>query len=168
MSASRVPMTPSLQIRPATVRDIRRIVPLWEALADLHGRLDPALAVAPAAAREYEGFLRETIGRRDACVMLGLEDHAALAFALGRIQVLPLPFQDQRRGWIQDVFTVPDRRGEGIGRQVVEALLSWFGERRVTLVELTVAVRNADAVRFWEMLGFSTYMVRMKRAVAPR
>lgn len=158
-------MTPYLQIRPATVRDIPRILPLWEALAALHGELDPALAVEPQAAREYVEFLRDAIGRSDTCVMLAVDGDSVVAFALGRIQVLPLPFRDQRRGWIQDVFTIPARRREGIGRRLVETLLAWFADRRVALVELTVAIRNAEAVHFWEALDFSTYMVRMKRAV---
>lgn len=157
-------MTPHVQVRPATARDIPRILPLWEALAELHGALDPALAVEAGAGREYAEFLAETIGRPDTCVMLGVDGERAVAFALGRVQLLPLPFRERRRGWIQDVFTVPDRRREGIGRRVVEALLGWFDDRRVALVELTVAVRNAEAVRFWERLGFGTYMLRMKRA----
>lgn len=156
-------MMPPPQIRPATVRDIQRILPLWEALAALHGALDPALAVEPDATREYVEFLRDAVGRSDTCVMLAIDGDSPIAFALGRIQVLPLPFREQRRGWIQDAFTVPARRREGIGRRVVEALLAWFDDRRVALVELTVAVRNIEAVHFWEALGFSTYMVRMKR-----
>lgn len=156
-------MTLHLQIRPATVRDIQRILPLWEALAALHGELDPALAVEPEATREYVEFLRDAVGRSDTCVMLAIDGDSPIAFALGRIQVLPLPFREQRRGWIQDVFTAPARRREGIGRRVVEALLAWFTDRRVALVELTVAVRNTEAVHFWEALGFATYMVRMKR-----
>ncbi len=157
-------MTPLLEIRPAKTRDIPRILPLWEALAEFHGDLDPALAVERGAAREYAEFLQETIERPDTCVMLGLDDDRAVAFALGRIQLLPLPFRARRRGWIQDVFTLPERRRQGIGRRVVERLLAWFDAHRVTLIELTVAVGNPDAVRFWERLGFRTYMYRMKRS----
>ncbi len=94
---------------------------------------------------------------------VGPEGPRAVSFALGRLQSLPLRFREQRRGWIQDVYTIPERRGEGIGRRVVEALLEWFTRQHVPLVELTVAVSNPAAVRFWERLGFRTYMYRMKR-----
>ena len=57
---------------------------------------------------------------------------------------------------------MPERRREQIGGRVVEALLAWFRQRRVTFIELTVAVRNPEAVRFWERYGFTTYMYRMK------
>ncbi len=156
------------QVRPATIRDIQQILPLWEALAGLHGELDPALAVEEGAAREYAEFLRDTIGQPDTCVMLGVEGGQAVGFALGRIQALPLAFRERRRGWIQDAFTIPQRRREGIGRQLVEALLAWFSAHRVALVELTVAVRNPDAIRFWETLGFETYMYRLKRTATRR
>jgi len=152
-----------VQIRAATARDIQRIVPLWQALAALHGEFDPALALQRGAPAAYGAFLRETVGHPDSCVMLAVDGDRAVAFGVGRVYVLPLPFREARRGWIQDVFTVPERRREGIGRRVVEALLAWFDERRVALVELTVSVRNPEAVRFWERLGFGTYMYRMKR-----
>jgi len=156
-------MTPTVRFRPATTRDITRILPLWDELAALHGALDPALAVTEGAAREYGEFLREIIGQTDTCMMLGVEDERIVAFALGRIQLFPLPLRDQRRGWIQDVYTIPERRRLGVGRRVVEELLAWFLARRVSLVELTVAVGNDEALRFWEALGFGTYMHRMKR-----
>lgn len=161
-------MMPHLRVRPATVRDIRKIMPLWEELATLHGDLDPALAVGQGAEGDYAEFLGEAVRRPDTCVMLGEADGRLVAFAVGRIQVLPLPFREQRRGWIQDVCTAPDRRRQGIGRRVVEALLAWFDDHDVTLTELTVAVRNPEAIRFWERLGFETYMYRMKRAVGRR
>ncbi len=157
-------MLSQVEIRAATVRDIGQILPLWDALAAFHGELDPALAVTRGAVRDYAEFLGLTIGHPDTCVMLGLEGARAVSFGLGRIQTLPLRFREQRRGWIQDVYTIPERRGQGIGRRVVEGLLEWFARRRVTLVELTVAVGNPDAVRFWERLGFTTYMSRMKRS----
>jgi ribosomal protein S18 acetylase RimI-like enzyme len=157
-------MMSQVEIRAATVKDIGQILPLWEALAAFHGDLDPSLAVERGAVRDYAEFLGLTLGRSDTCVMVGLEGARAVSFALGRIQVLPLRFREQRRGWIQDVYTVPERRRQGIGRGVVEGLLRWFGNRRVNLVELTVAAANPDAIRFWERLGFATYMYRMKRA----
>ena len=158
-------MMSRVEIRAATVKDIERILPLWDALAALHGDLDPALTVERGALRDYAEFLGLALGQPDTCVMLGVSDARVVSFALGRIQVLPLRFQEQRRGWIQDVYTVPERRGEGIGRRVVEGLLQWFARHRVSLVELTVATRNPDAVGFWEHLGFGTYMYRMKRTV---
>lgn len=156
-------MMSQVEIRAATVRDIGQILPLWDALAAFHGDLDPALAVEREAVRDYAEFLGLTLGRSDTCVMLALEETRAVSFALGRIQSLPLRFREQRRGWIQDVYTVPERRGHGIGRRVVEGLLEWFDRRGVALVELTVAIGNPGALKFWERLGFATYMYRMKR-----
>jgi ribosomal protein S18 acetylase RimI-like enzyme len=160
-------MTPTVRIRPATTRDIPRILPLWDALATLHGALDPALAVVEGSAQVYGDFLRAIIGQTDTCMMLGVEDERIVAFALGRIQLFPLPLRDQRRGWIQDVFTIPERRRLGVGRRVVEELLAWFLAHGVPLVELTVAVGNDEALRFWEALGFVTYMYRMKYTRVP-
>ncbi len=119
-------MTLHLQIRPATVRDIQRILPLWEALAALHGELDPALAVEPEATREYVEFLRDAVGRSDTCVMLAIDGDSPIAFALGRIQVLPLPFREQRGGDGSRTCS-PPRPGGGRGSGGGWWRRSWHG-----------------------------------------
>ncbi len=74
--------------------------------------------------------------------------------------------KERRRGYIHDVVTREARRRRGIGRRLVEALLDWMRESEVSAVELTVAVKNEEAVAFWIRLGFTTYMHHMKRDMA--
>jgi ribosomal protein S18 acetylase RimI-like enzyme len=45
----------------------------------------------------------------------------------------------------------------------VEEILAWFDRRGVTLVELTVAANNSEAIPFWKRLGFFVYMHQMKK-----
>lgn len=152
----------AMQIRRATLRDIKEILPVWGELADFHAALDSAFKPSPEWAREYSAYLRGLMTREDAIAVVAREDHEVVGYAVGRITTLPPFFARRYRGYIHDVFVKREYRRRGIGRRLVEEILAWLRQHRVTLVELTVAVNN-DAIPFWERLGFQVYMHQMKR-----
>lgn len=60
-------------------------------------------------------------------------------------------------GWRATVETVriaPDRRGEGLGRAMMERAIDRARERGCALVQLATNKRRDDAHRFYESLGF--------------
>lgn len=152
------------EIRPATARDLPEVVELWGELAAHHARLDGAFAPSARWKEEYHHFVRSLLGRDDALVVVAADDgRRLLGYAVGRISLLPGFFEHRRRGYIHDVVTRPGHRRQGIGRRLVEALLEWMRASGVTTAELTVAVRNREALAFWRRLGFSFYMRHLKR-----
>lgn len=153
----------NIHIRRATARDIKEILPVWGELAGFHASLDPAFTPSSQWPREYSAYLRSLISRDDALAVVAKEDSAIVGYAVGRITTLPTFFEHRFRGYIHDVFIREGFRRRGIGRRLVEEILGWFRNRGVTLVELTVAANNHDAIPFWERLGFSVYMHQMKR-----
>ena len=154
------------EVRPATVRDVPEIVAIWGELAFHHAQLDPAFTPSSRWQEEYRHFIRGLLGRDDALAVVGVDGDRVVGYAVGRISVLPGFFEQRRRGYIHDVVTREAYRLRGIGRRLVEALLDWLRESEVSAVELTVAVKNEEAVAFWTSLGFITYMHHMKRDLA--
>jgi GNAT superfamily N-acetyltransferase len=61
-----------------------------------------------------------------------------IASAAGTIaQRLPTPMNPRgRAGYVQWVCTDPNYRGQGLGRQVMSALVSWYQEQDVPAIEL--------------------------------
>jgi len=152
----------TVEIRRATIKDIKEILPVWGQLAGFHAELDAAFTPSPQWPREYGAYLRTLINRDDAIAIVARERLDVVGYAVGRITTLPSFFEHRYRGYIHDVFVKPEHRRRGIGRQLVEEILRWLELRSVTLVELTVAANN-DAIPFWERLGFRVYMHQMKR-----
>jgi ribosomal protein S18 acetylase RimI-like enzyme len=153
-------------IRPAVAADIPEIVAIWGELAHYHAGLDDAFAPSARWQEEYRYFIRSLLGRDDALAVVAFDDRRLVGYGVGRISLLPGFFDRRRRGYIHDVVTREPYRRRGIGGRIVKALLQWMQEADVSSVELTVAVRNKGAVRFWERMGFSTYMHHMKRELA--
>lgn len=153
----------TVQIRRATARDIREILPVWGELAEYHADLDPAFTPSPQWPHEYGAYLRTLISRDDALAVIARDGTHLVGYAVGRITSLPPFFEHRHRGYIHDVYVREPYRHRGIGRRLITEILSWFTRRGVTLVELTVAANNVEATSFWRKLGFETYMHQMKK-----
>jgi ribosomal protein S18 acetylase RimI-like enzyme len=62
--------------------------------------------------------------------------------------------QDGHRGWVYYVAAEPDRQGEGIGRQIMDAAERWLTEQGIWKVQLLVRSGNDHARGFYEKLGY--------------
>ena len=57
-------------------------------------------------------------------------------------------------GAIQNVGIVPEHRGRGLGRALVQASLSGFRASGLTHISLEVTAANLPAVKLYQSLGF--------------
>jgi ribosomal protein S18 acetylase RimI-like enzyme len=149
-------------VRPATHADVAEIVAIWGELALQHAALDSTFAPSARWQDEYRHFVRELLGRQDALAVVAVDHARVVGYAVGRISMLPGFFARRERGYIHDAVVREEYRGRGIGRRLVEALLTWMRGAGVAIVELTVATSNHHAVEFWRHVGFDSYMVHMK------
>jgi ribosomal protein S18 acetylase RimI-like enzyme len=150
-------------VRPATLADVTDIVAIWGELAAHHAALDSSFAPSEHWQGEYRHFVRSLLGRDDALAVVAVDHARVVGYAVGRISMLPGFFAQRERGYIHDAVVRKEYRRHGIGRQLVQALTEWMRAAGVSIVELTVATRNRDAVEFWRRVGFDSYMVHMKR-----
>lgn len=130
-----------LRIRRATTDDAAEVADLY--LASFRAAL-PTVRLAHDD-DDVRRFIREVaIGERDAWVA---EETTSATDAAGPRIVGMLVLAP---GWIEQLYVVPDRLGEGIGR----ALLALAIERADGPLELWTFQVNARARRFYERNGF--------------
>lgn len=60
---------------------------------------------------------------------------------------------DGHRGWVYYLAVAPNRRGEGLGRAMMDAAEAWLRNRRVPKLQLMVRAGNTVALGFYEALG---------------
>jgi ribosomal protein S18 acetylase RimI-like enzyme len=120
-------------IAPLGPDDIPTLVALWEACGLTRPWNDPQRDARLA----IEGATSTILGLRDgdaliASVMTGFDGH---------------------RGWIYYLAVAPDRRREGLGRQLMDAAETWLRARGAPKLQLMVRTSNAEALGFYEALG---------------
>ncbi len=111
--------------------------------------------------------LRQAIESHDACVLVAVTPAADPAApgreaeeAGGTFIGFCTGYQDMHsvrfgyRAWVEDLAVHPDRRSEGVGKALLDAMKAWARERGATHLELDSAEGRTDAHRFYQREGY--------------
>jgi GNAT superfamily N-acetyltransferase len=63
------------------------------------------------------------------------------------------------------MYVVPELRGRGISKQIINELKNWVKTQHVVELRLEVYVENSSAIRAYEKLGFKKHMLEMRMNV---
>ncbi|SON54504.1 Acetyltransferase YpeA [Hartmannibacter diazotrophicus] len=141
------PQPQNVVVRDIEDGDIDHVVALWHEAGLYRPWNDPLKDIAFA--------------RRDphATVLVALDREAIVATAMVG--------EDGHRGWVYYVATDPGRRGEGLGRLIMQAAEDWLLRRGVWKMHLLVREGNSAVIDFYEHLGFRDgKVVCMQKVIA--
>ncbi|MFF3177092.1 GNAT family N-acetyltransferase [Streptomyces sp. NPDC057900] len=137
-----------MNLRTATRQDLPAVLAL---LADEDEVVDPASIVVDDA---YEkAFADITADPRNE--VLVLVDGDTVVGCLQATYIPGLGKHGAERALIEAVRIRPDRRGGGLGRELMERAVERAGRRGCALVQLTSGRQRTDAHRFYASLGFA-------------
>jgi ribosomal protein S18 acetylase RimI-like enzyme len=146
----------AITIRPARRDDIGAIIAM---LADDHlGRARERIE-EPLPQCYYDAF--DSIVR-DINLQLVVAEEAGRVVGCLQLCLLPgLSSQGASRALVEDVRVASDRRGRGIGEQLLQWAIAEARAKRAALIELLTHQSRVDAQRFYERLGFARSHVGM-------
>jgi GNAT superfamily N-acetyltransferase len=150
-----------MHIRPATTADLDTIVHHRIAMFRDMGYPEAVLTPIEEVSRpllthalangEYHGALAEA----DSAGVIGG----------GGVLIVPWPGTQPRRGWIQNVYVVPEFRRRGIAREIMRALIDWCRSQGFDSVNLHA---SAEGRPLYEQLGFTaTNEMRLSLRLIP-
>jgi ribosomal protein S18 acetylase RimI-like enzyme len=149
------------EISPITVRPARRgdVAAIIAMLADDHlGRARERLE-EPLPRSYFDAF--DAI-ERAANLQLVVAEEAGRVVGCLQLCLLPgLSSQGATRALVEDVRVASDRRGRGIGEQLLQWAIAEARAKQAALIELLTHESRVDAQRFYERLGFSRSHVGM-------
>jgi ribosomal protein S18 acetylase RimI-like enzyme len=126
----------------------------WEQVRDVRLR---ALADAPFA---YGSSLKEEQDRPESFWRARLESDSAATFlaldgneTVGLVRTVVAP-DDAANAELVSMWVAPQARGQGVGRQLVAAVIEWVRQHHAASVCLWVTETNTLARRLYESVGF--------------
>lgn len=135
----------SFQLRAAEPRDLPQVVALIHALAE-YERLTHQLSVTP------EKLERHLFGAKPAAeALVAADGDKLIGFALFFTNFST--FLGKPGLYLEDLFVLPERRGAGVGRALMEALARIAIERDYGRFEWSVLDWNQPAIAFYQALG---------------
>jgi len=135
-----------ISVREANESDIDRLTPLFDAYRQFYDR--------PSDLALCRDFLSRRLERGESVVFLAEEDGATLGF----VQLYPLFSSTSARPgrlWLlNDLFVVPNARGRGVGRSLMNRARQLADETEACGLELATARTNLSAQALYESLGY--------------
>ena len=152
---------------------IDELEPLWLALVRHHAEVAPELGPVhePERAwelrrRDYESWLAE----EDAFACVARDDDGrAIGYALVTVNAgSPTWREPERFGYMETLSVLPEHRGAGVGRALMDAVDARLDALGVGDLRLSVMAANASGRAFYEHLGFEDYALMIRRTRTTR
>jgi GNAT superfamily N-acetyltransferase len=134
-------------VEPARLATVGDADELAQLLYDFNLEFDTPAPPVPTIARR----LRELLARDATFAFLA----GTPAVGVGLVTLRPNVWYQGPVALLDELYVVPDRRGQGVGGSMIELFVDECRRRGVELVEINVDESDVDAQRFYRRHGFS-------------
>ena len=110
----------------------------------------------------YYYNLKELIHSPKAHLVVAESGNRIIASGYARIDKSEPYLQHTHHAYLGFMYVVPDLRGQGVNRKIMEELKKWSKEQNINELRLEVYADNASAMRAYEKLGFTKHMLEMR------
>jgi ribosomal protein S18 acetylase RimI-like enzyme len=132
------------RVRRATAEDAGKVAVLMH---DFNTEFDEEIDEPDVLERRY----REQLDRGDATVLLGGPGPDGFAQLRYRGQI----YSDAPAAYLEELYVAPPKRGEGLGRALLEAAMEEARDRGADVIDLGTSEDDTAARGLYESLGFT-------------
>ncbi len=157
-----------MNIRSYATADRAAVLRLHQELQSYEWPLRPLRSRSPTLSQEYyEREYDELMADEECdCMFLVAEHGGALVgyvFCLVDEELLDDPREQVH---VLDIMVTESARGQGIGRQLMNAVDRFASERKIARIVLDVLSANERAIAFYRTLGFDVAVLSMEKVQA--
>jgi GNAT superfamily N-acetyltransferase len=150
-------------IRNANPTDIDDLMILWQEFMSFHLPYEPAFVLNDESTRDYRAHVENALNNPTWYIAVAERSGVVVGFGSATIVEAGAVFGRRKYGYIDDVVVSERMRGQGTGQKLSEALMEWCKAQGAQEVQLRIVVNNLTAAKFWRHLGFSDYMLTLKK-----
>ena len=146
-------------IRKATIEDLPVLLQFEQGIITAERPFDSTLKPDPISYYDLKAFITST----DVQVLVAEIDGEIAGSGYARIKKNPDAYYDfEKYAYLGFMYVLPEYRGQGINKQIIDALKNWAGSQNISEFRLEVYYDNASAIRAYEKIGFSKYSLEMR------
>jgi ribosomal protein S18 acetylase RimI-like enzyme len=155
----------NIKMREAVNSDLPNLGRLGALLVQEHHDFDTRrfLAAKNGTPQDYASFLGTRLEDRNAVILVAETKGKTIGYAYGEIEGYDYMSLRGPAGVLNDLIVDPAYRGRGVGRLLLDGIISRLKSRDVPRVVLSTAAKNKSAQRLFERSGFRPTMIEMTR-----
>jgi GNAT superfamily N-acetyltransferase len=146
-------------------RDENAILGFINGLQDYEAGFEPDRRRDPNWAVEHWRELQHRCAEKHGVMLIAEYDGKPVgwAFAHDAHAEIFVIEKDRHHGFLAELYVVPEARGKGHGRALIEGCEGWARGRGHRLLQVGVLAGNGRAIRSYEGAGYSPYAITMRR-----
>jgi ribosomal protein S18 acetylase RimI-like enzyme len=159
-----------IAVVPVGLDRLEELVRFWQLLhrhqAEVCAEV-PGLPVRsePASAEIVREQYREMLSSPDPLAFMAEDEGRPVGYLIGFYEEPHFMWQTARIGHVDSFYVLPETRGRGVGRLLMEAAYAAMRDAGASAVALEVVAANEVATRFYDQQGFTTTFMQMHRAL---
>ena len=147
-----------IKIRKATLLDLKQLLVFEQDLIKAERPFDPTLKPDPINYYDLKSLLTSPLAE----VLVAEADNKVIASGYARIDKSKPFLKHTTHAYLGFMYVLPEYRGQGINKQIMDALKDWAVSQNITEFSLEVYYDNISAIKAYEKIGFSRYILEMR------
>ncbi len=159
-------MTDEISVRRAVAADLEGAAELAGHLVRMHHDADPSRFFLPEQVEQgYASWFRRELERKAAVVLVAMQGQKVVGYAYGTLEGRDWNLLLDRHGAVHDVYVSEGVRQLGLGRRLINALVTELTALGAPRIVLSTMVENERAQRVFASCGFRPTLLEMTRDV---
>lgn len=152
-----------IKIRKAKITDFQQMLEIYKELDEMHRIEHPELFIEPEGEARPLEYIQKQIGDEDKYLVVAETANQIVGFAECVVMESSSFPVIKKRKWVElnSLVVMKGWQGKGIGKMLLESVVTWSSEKKISRVELKVFTFNSDAERFYVNAGFKNLYSRM-------
>ena len=147
-----------IKIRKALLSDLGQLLAFEQDLIKTERPFDPTLKPDPVNYYDLKSLLTSPLAE----VVVAEMDNKIIASGYARIDKSKPFLKHSHHAYLGFMYVVPEYRGQGINKKIMDVLKDWAVSQNITEFSLEVYYDNASAIKAYEKIGFSKYILEMR------
>ena len=147
-----------INIRKATLADLIQLLAFEQDLIKTERPFDPTLKPDPVNYYDMKTMLTSPLVE----LVVAETGNKIIASGYARIDRSKPFLKHSTHAYLGFMYVLPEYRGQGINKQIMDALKDWAVSQNITEFSLEVYYDNISAIKAYEKIGFSRYILEMR------
>jgi ribosomal protein S18 acetylase RimI-like enzyme len=148
----------TIQYRPATLEDLPILYGFEQGIITAERPFDSTLKPDPISYYDLKSY----ISSHTVEVIVAHNGEEVIASGYAKIMEGKEYHKHKNYAYLGFMYVKPEYRGNGIIKNITNALISWAKSKAIFEVRLEVYNDNSSAIRAYEKSGFKKHMVEMR------
>ena len=147
-----------VKIRKASLLDLDQLMVFEQDLIKAERPFDPTLKPDPVNYYDLKSLLISPLAE----VLVAEADNKVIASGYVRIDRSKPFLKHSTHAYLGFMYVIPEYRGQGINKKIMDVLKDWAVSQNITEFSLEVYYDNISAIKAYEKIGFSRYILEMR------